>query len=90
MVWIRRLRFTRHDATFHPLTVHDQVRKIMESHRNRRTKDQARTAWYAHSSPLSPPFVVDAAPVHPPSIYAFLAETSAPWVQDDVRYPVQP
>ena len=44
----RMTRFTRHDASLHPPSVHDQGGTIMESHRSRRTRDQARKTWYAY------------------------------------------
>src|SRR5271157_4553584 len=44
----RMLRLTRHDASLHPPAVHDHGGTIVESHRSRRTRDQARKAWYAY------------------------------------------
>src|SRR5271157_2065088 len=44
----RMLRLTRHDASLHPPAIHDHGGTVMDFHRSRRTRDQARKAWYAY------------------------------------------
>jgi len=44
----RMLRFTRHDASVDRPATHDHGTRVMDSHRSRRTRDQARKAWYAY------------------------------------------
>ena len=60
-----------------------------ERDRNRRVSTQI-SPFLAMTSPTMTN--IQPKPLFPsaPFIYAFLAETSAPCVQDDVRYPVQP
>ena len=44
----RMLRFKRHDASINRPAIHDQGATVMDSHRSRRTRDQARKSWYAY------------------------------------------
>ena len=42
------LRLRRHDAPVDRPATHDHGARVMDLHRSRRTRDQARKVWYAY------------------------------------------